>query len=140
MHWIALTALLFAVLSSGGSARGEGPALYPHGDVNNWGAWGKDDERGAANYITPERIVAAGKLIQSGRTFSLAIPLDEHGPVFPPRMPPHHTMVITGARGATLTFVAIDDENVTLYLDVDADGEDDVTIQTDWDTLNGDDD
>ena len=97
MHWIALTAVLFAVLSSGGSARGEGPALHPHGEVNNWGAWGKDDERGAANYITPERIVAAGKLIQSGRTFSLAIPLDEHGPVFPPRMPPHHTMVITGA-------------------------------------------
>ena len=47
------------------------------------------------------------------------------------------TMVVTGAEGATLTLVAIDSVNVTLYLDVDADGEDDVTIETDWDTLDG---
>ena len=46
-------------------------------------------------------------------------------------------MVVTGAEGATLTLVAIDSVNVTLYLDVDADGEDDVTIETDWDTLDG---
>lgn len=73
------------------------PALYPHEQVNNWGKWGPDDELGAANYITPERIVAAAKLIQNGKTFSLAIPIDNKGPVFPPRLTPHHTMTISGA-------------------------------------------
>jgi kynurenine formamidase len=73
------------------------PALYPHAEMNTWGKWGKEDQRGAANYITPERIAAAAKLIRSGRTFSLAIPIDQAGPVFPGRLNPHHTMVITGA-------------------------------------------
>nr|AKJ87269.1 hypothetical protein [uncultured organism] len=78
-------------------AHAEGPALHPHEKLNNWGKWGDDDQRGAANYITPERIVAAARLIQTGKTFSLAIPIDSNGPVFPPRLPPHHTMEITGA-------------------------------------------
>ena len=78
-------------------AEDEAPALHPHDELNNWGKWGDDDERGAANYITPKRIVQAAKLIKSGKTFSLAIPLDSTGPVFPPRLPPHHTMTATGA-------------------------------------------
>jgi len=88
---------LFVALFSSFAASADGPALHPHESMNNWGKWGADDERGAANYITPERIVAASKLIQTGKTFSLAIPLDSTGPVFPPRTPPHHTMTATGA-------------------------------------------
>jgi kynurenine formamidase len=65
--------------------------------LRNWGRWGSDDERGAANFITPERIAAAAKLIKRGKTFSLAIPLDEKGPVYPGRLNPHRTMVISGA-------------------------------------------
>lgn len=64
---------------------------------NNWGKWGKDDERGAANYIQPEHIVAAAGLIKRGEVFSLAIPIDANGPVFPTRIPPQHFMVLTGA-------------------------------------------
>jgi kynurenine formamidase len=79
------------------TALSEGPALHPHEELNTWGKWGADDQRGAANYTTPERVAAAGELIRTGRTFSLAIPLDQNGPVFPPRLPPHHTMTITGA-------------------------------------------
>jgi kynurenine formamidase len=92
---ILVTLILAAPLAA--KAEGPGPALHPHEQVQVWGTWGADDERGAANYITPEKIVAAGKLIQSGKSFSLAIPLDATGPVFPPRQPPHHTMTITGA-------------------------------------------
>jgi len=78
--------------------RAEEPvARLPHEAVDNWGRWGADDERGTANYITPEAIVAAARLIRNGRTFSLAIPLDAEGPVFPGRLAPHHTMVVTGA-------------------------------------------
>jgi kynurenine formamidase len=80
------------LVSLAGFASGEDePAL------RNWGRWGADDERGAANYLTPERIVAAARLIETGKTFSLAIPLDEKGPVYPGRLNPHRTMVISGA-------------------------------------------
>lgn len=65
--------------------------------LRNWGRWGADDERGAANYITAERIVAAAALIKRGKTFSLAIPLDEKGPVYPGRLNPHRTMAVSGA-------------------------------------------
>jgi kynurenine formamidase len=91
-----MAVIAFAVCASAAAAE-SGPALYPHAEMNNWGRWGADDERGAANYITPEAIVAAGGLIRTGKVFSLAIPLDEKGPVFPPRRPPLHTMTATGA-------------------------------------------
>lgn len=48
--------------------------------LSNWGRWGKDDERGTVNLITPERLVAAGKLIKRGEIFDLGIPMDQNGP------------------------------------------------------------
>jgi len=92
LSWLATATVLLAM-----SATADTPALHPHEAHHNWGRWGEEDERGAANFITPERIVAAAGLIRTGKTFSLAIPLDSNGPVFPPRLPPHHTMTITGA-------------------------------------------
>lgn len=68
-----------------------------HGHGKNWGKWGADDQRGAANYIQPQHIAKAAKLIKSGELFSLAIPIDANGPVFPTRIPPQHMMVLTGA-------------------------------------------
>jgi kynurenine formamidase len=98
MHRLGLAPLLIVVIPMAASvASAEGPALHPHESMNNWGTWGADDERGAVNYITPERIVAASKLIKSGKMFSLAIPIAADGPVFPPRQPPLHTMLATGA-------------------------------------------
>ena len=44
--------------------------------VCNWGRWGPDDERGTLNYITAEHICATAKLIQSGRSVSLALPIN----------------------------------------------------------------
>jgi len=41
---------------------------------SNWGRWGADDQRGAINLITPEKRVAAARLVQSGRSVSLARP------------------------------------------------------------------
>jgi kynurenine formamidase len=46
----------------------------------NWGKWGPDDEAGTLNYITPEDIVNAARLIRKGRVFSLAIPFGASGP------------------------------------------------------------
>ena len=39
---------------------------------NNWGRWGKDDERGTTNLITPAKRAAAARLVRSGRSVSLA--------------------------------------------------------------------
>ena len=41
-------------------------------DRRNWGRWGKDDEVGTINLITPEKRVAAASLVRSGRIVSLS--------------------------------------------------------------------
>jgi len=47
--------------------------------------WGPTDEIGAANYITPARVVEAAKLVKTGKTYSLGIPVDKNTPAYPPR-------------------------------------------------------
>ena len=48
--------------------------------LSNWGKWGKNDELGVLNYITPQNIVDAAKLIKKGKVFRLGLELDENGP------------------------------------------------------------
>ena len=49
--------------------------------VKNWGRWGSDDQFGTLNYVTPEKIREAASLVRSGRSVSLAIPINkEAGP------------------------------------------------------------
>ena len=45
--------------------------------LKNWGKWGENDEKGTLNYITPDKIMAAAALVKSGRTVSMAIPVDK---------------------------------------------------------------
>src|SRR4029078_10739449 len=45
--------------------------------VKNWGRWGADDERGTLNYLTPDKVAAAAALVRSGRTVSMAIPINK---------------------------------------------------------------
>ena len=40
-------------------------------ELSNWGRWGKDDERGTLNLITPEKTKAALKLVKEGISVSL---------------------------------------------------------------------
>jgi len=47
--------------------------------------WGKDDEIGAANYVKPEQVMAAAKLIKKGESHPLGIVIDATTPAFPPR-------------------------------------------------------
>src|SRR3982074_2699534 len=44
--------------------------------VKNWGRWGSDDERGTLNYITAEHVKRAAGLVKSGRSVSMAIPIN----------------------------------------------------------------
>jgi kynurenine formamidase len=44
--------------------------------LKNWGKWGPEDEKGTLNYITPEKVTAAARLVTSGRSVSMAIPIN----------------------------------------------------------------
>ena len=41
-------------------------------ELSNWGRWGEDDEKGAANLMTPAKRKEAAGLVRSGTTVSLA--------------------------------------------------------------------
>ena len=41
-------------------------------EVSNWGRWGKDDQLGALNLITPEKRIEAAALVKKGISVSLA--------------------------------------------------------------------
>jgi kynurenine formamidase len=66
--------------------------------VRNWGRWGPDDEIGTLNYITPESIAGACRLVTRGAVFALGIPLGRHGPQSGTRQRfnPIHTMFRDG--------------------------------------------
>jgi kynurenine formamidase len=64
--------------------------------VSNWGRWGDDDERGTLNLITAEAVRRGAACVRTGKTLSLALPLDANGPqtgAIPGRENPRHTMV-----------------------------------------------
>lgn len=66
---------------------------------SNWGKWGPTDQRGTLNYITPDHIVKASRLVKRGASFSLAIPFDYKGPQpanHPRRFNTIHRMMLTG--------------------------------------------
>lgn len=44
--------------------------------LRSWGRWGPDDERGALNLLTAERVAAATRLVRSGVTVSLSLPVN----------------------------------------------------------------
>ncbi len=60
--------------------------------VCNWGRWGNDDEKGTLNYIQPEHIRRAAALVRSGRSVSMAIPINKVAGPDNPR-PAAHYMV-----------------------------------------------
>jgi hypothetical protein len=64
----------------------------------NWGLFGKDEQLGTLNFLTPERVAAAGQLTKRGAVFSLNLPLHlPDPPLFNRGRYQHH---ITGGQGA----------------------------------------
>ena len=71
--------------------------------LKNWGRWGKNDEIGTLNFVTPENIVEAAQLVTQGKVISLALNYDQSGPQggktkYPAlgRFNPIHLMTRTG--------------------------------------------
>jgi kynurenine formamidase len=68
-------------------------------ELSNWGRWGKDDQLGALNLITPEKRRQAYSLVKEGMTVSLARPVEKS--VAPDNPDPfHHKMTLTGVNNA----------------------------------------
>lgn len=81
-------------------------------DLSNWGRWGKDDQLGALNLITPAKRANAARLVRDGVSISLARDVEkektpDNGQPF------EHTMNRTG-RGNTTQF-AVDTYRVLYH-------------------------
>ena len=63
--------------------------------ISNWGRWGKEDQRGALNFITPEKRAAAARLAKAGEIVSLALPLSTQTTAENPQ-PVQHLMLHVG--------------------------------------------
>jgi kynurenine formamidase len=71
--------------------------------TKRWGRWGDDDERGALNLLTPERIAHAATLVRDGITVPCGRPLATAPAVDNPSPALHHMVragdVAAGSRG-----------------------------------------
>jgi kynurenine formamidase len=65
-------------------------------ELSNWGRWGKDDQLGAANLITPEKRKQAAALVKEGVSVSLARDLETERSQYNPS-PFKHTVNFLGS-------------------------------------------
>lgn len=82
-----LTGALLILLAFSASAQ------TTSGDTLSPSEWGPDDERGAANRITPEKVIQASRLIKEGRIYELGRVYETGMPLFPGR---HYSLTIPG--------------------------------------------
>ena len=78
-------------------------------ELSNWGRWGKDDQLGSANLITPAKRKQALALVKSGETVSLS-----HNPVMDKAVdaadPFSHNVTILGQAG-----IAVEKQEVSFH-------------------------
>ena len=67
---------------TGGAAA---PATAAAGAPVRESRWGPQDEIGAANLLTPQKVQEAARLVREGRTYRMGIVVDRSTPAFPPR-------------------------------------------------------
>jgi kynurenine formamidase len=60
--------------ASGKMTVGEFDALFA--EIDNSGRWGPDDTMGTLNLLTPQHVVSAAATVRSGRTVTLALPVN----------------------------------------------------------------
>ncbi len=59
---------------------------------SNWGVFGEDDQIGCLNFLTPESIVEAARLVRKGEVFRLDLPVGYVDPPILNRPPVQHTI------------------------------------------------
>lgn len=75
--------------------------------LSTWGRWGPDDERGALHHLTPERVVAATRLVREGISITLSLPMNTELAIHNPK-PADHYMTDAGVgdeRSGSLHFI-----------------------------------
>ncbi len=65
----------------------------------NWGRWGKDDQVGAINLITPDKRVAAARLVRTGKSVSLSRPFPKEPGINNALPAQHYMRVLPRGRG-----------------------------------------
>ena len=85
-------------------------------EPNNWGRWGELDERGTTNFITPEKVAEAARLVSDGRVISMAARLEAAESFDTGRAPIGHHWRFTGADYIAGTAVNAYYENIQ-YVD-----------------------
>ncbi len=101
--------LLSTPLSRGASPQARAQTQYPlreadierwMTELSNWGRWGKEDELGAINLITPAKRKQAAALVKEGVSVSLARDPQTEKAIDNP-LPYQHTMIRTGLDNAS---------------------------------------
>lgn len=98
--------------------------------VNNWGRWGEDDQRGTLNFITDEVVRAAAGCVRRGVAISLALPLSPEGP---------QAGLIPGRENPVREMIAVNEAMFTIPVEDYAASDDKVSMglqsATHWDSL-----
>ncbi len=81
---LAAASLALAQLPTATAQQAASPPAQAGG---NWfpSKWGPEDEKGAANLMTPQRVAEAAKLVKTGKVYELGIVVASNTPAFPPR-------------------------------------------------------
>jgi kynurenine formamidase len=79
--------------------------------VSNWGRWREGTARGALNYLSPDRVAAAARLVQTGTTLTLSHPLRTEARLDVPEPADHHMTMLPGDNGFAKDFIGVDYHN-----------------------------
>ena len=84
-------------------------------EVSTWGRWGEGDQRGALNYLTPERVAAAARLVREGITVTLSWPLNTRREADNPEPADHHMTLWGGDEPLSFAkdYIGVDYHNDT---------------------------
>jgi len=77
-------------------------ALPAPGGAGTDSPHGPDDTLGAINYLSPEKVVAAARLIKTGKTYPLGVPTGPDTPAYGPRTYQATVLQLSDGTGATL--------------------------------------
>ena len=64
-------------------------------EVSTWGRWSDHDQQGALHHLSPERIVAAVRLVRDGLSVTLSRPLATEAAVSNPQPAEHRMTMLT---------------------------------------------
>ena len=75
--------------------------------LSNWGRWGKDDQLGALNLITPAKRRQAAAMVKEGVTVSLAVDANLQKGAAPNAVAPYERIVFQSGPGGAADRLAI---------------------------------